>query len=83
MKTTLGFRRKSTIYSLPRRGFNQGAFLSLLLRIPKIRYDPIVDPGSGSHFSRAGRNFPTAATKPALTVALTDRNDGPVPPAGR
>lgn len=46
------------IYCLPRRGFKHPwAFLSLLFRIRKIRYDLIIDPCLGSNFSRATTKF--------------------------
>ena len=46
------------IYCLPRRGFKHPwAFLSLLLRIRKTRYDLIIDPCLGSNFSRAMTRF--------------------------
>ncbi len=46
------------IHCLPRRGFKHPfAFLSLLLRIRKIRYDLIIDPCVGSNFSRAMTKF--------------------------
>ena len=46
------------IYCLPRRGFKHPfAFLSLLFRIRKTRYDLIIDPCLGSNFSRAMTKF--------------------------
>lgn len=46
------------LYCLPRRGFKHPwAFLSLLLRVRKTRYDLIIDPCLGSNFSRAMTKF--------------------------
>lgn len=46
------------IHCLPRRGFKHPwAFLSLLFRMRKIRYDLIIDPCLGSNFSRAMTKF--------------------------
>lgn len=61
------------IYCLPRRGFKHPwAFLSLLFRIRKIRYDLIIDPCLGSNFSRAMTKFLNGRCK----LGFDDRVDG-------
>lgn len=61
------------IYCLPRRGFKHPwAFLSLLLRIRKTRYDLIIDPCLGSGFSRTMTKFLHGRYK----LGFADRLDG-------
>ncbi|MDE3209360.1 MAG: glycosyltransferase family 9 protein [Pseudomonadota bacterium] len=71
------------IYCLPKRGFKHPwAFLALLLRIRKTRYDLIVDPCLGSNFSRAMTRLLDGRCK----LGFAERLDGSglthaVPPA--